>query len=50
MIGLYLMLAGIIGYAVSCVNKDSSLKKQYKFVFFSGVFMTIFEIITISTL
>lgn len=45
MIGFYLMLAAIIGYAISCVNKDCSLKKQYKFVFFSGIFMTIFEIL-----
>lgn len=49
MIGLYLMLAGIIGYTVSCINKDFSLKKQYKFVYFSGIFMTIFEIIMRST-
>ena len=43
MIGFYLMIAGIIGYTVSCINKDFSLKKQYKFVYFSGIFMTIFE-------
>ena len=45
MIGFYLMVAAIIGYAISCINKDCSFKMQYKFVFFSGVFMTIFEII-----
>lgn len=45
MIGFYLMLAAIYGYAISCVNKDCSLKKQYKFVFFSGVFMAIFELL-----
>lgn len=39
MIGFYLMIAAILGYYLGCV----SLKKQYKFVFFSGVFMTIFE-------
>ena len=45
MIGFYLMSAAIVGYAISCNNKDCSLKKQYKFVFFSGVFMTIFEML-----
>lgn len=45
MIGLYLMIVAILGYYLGCV----SLKKQYKFVFFSGVFMTIFEMIMRST-
>ena len=45
MIGFYLMSAAIVGYAISCNNKDCSFKKQYKFVFLSGVFMTIFEMI-----
>lgn len=45
MIGLYLMIAAILGYYLGCFNQDFSLKKQYKFVFFSGVFMTIFEIL-----
>ena len=49
MIGFYLMIAAILGYYLSCVNKDFSLKKQYKFVFYSGVFMTIFEMIMRST-
>ena len=49
MIGFYLMIAAILGYYLGCVNKDCSLKKQYKFVFFSGVFMAIFEMIMRST-
>ena len=49
MIGFYLIIAAIMGYYLGCVNQDYSLKKQYKFVFLSGVFMTIFEIIMRST-
>ena len=49
MIGLCLMIVAILGYYFGCVNQDYSFKKQYKFVFFSGVFMTIFEMIMRST-
>ena len=49
MIGFYLMIVAILGYYLGCVNKDCSFKKQYKFVFLSGVFMTIFEMIMRNT-
>jgi len=42
--GIFLMSASIIGYALSCNNKDIDLKFQYKTTFFVGVIFTLLQI------
>lgn len=42
--GIFLMSASIIGYALSCNNKDVDLKFQNKTVFFIGLILTLLQI------